>query len=104
MKESISRDAPSSFQWSVDRYKNLLPKGSVYVWPLENRPEPAHASMHAKCVVADAKSCFVTSANLTESAMGSNLEVGILTYGGLVPQKLRDQLYSLIVDRTIVEA
>lgn len=101
--ESISRDASSSFQWGVDRYKKLLPNGSVYVWPLENRPGPTHAAMHAKCVVADSKSCFVTSANITESAMDSNLEVGILTYGGPVPQQLREQLYSLIVKRTIVE-
>jgi phosphatidylserine/phosphatidylglycerophosphate/cardiolipin synthase-like enzyme len=34
--------------------------------------------LHAKAVVADDESVFVTSANLTEAAFARNIEVGVL--------------------------
>ncbi len=34
--------------------------------------------LHAKAVVADGESLFVTSANLTEAALDRNIELGIL--------------------------
>ena len=34
--------------------------------------------LHAKAVVADGESVFVTSANLTDAALDRNIELGIL--------------------------
>jgi phosphatidylserine/phosphatidylglycerophosphate/cardiolipin synthase-like enzyme len=34
--------------------------------------------LHAKAIVADDESAFVTSANLTEAAFDRNIEVGVL--------------------------
>ena len=42
--------------------------------------------MHAKAVIADRSVAFVTSANLTGSAMDHNLEVGVLMRGGTARQ------------------
>ncbi len=46
------------------------------------------ASLHAKCVVADRRDAFVTSANLTVAALERNIEFGVLieqgAYGNLV--------------------
>lgn len=36
------------------------------------------ASMHAKCVVADGRRVFVSSANFTEAAQERNVEIGVL--------------------------
>lgn len=59
-------------------------------WPGERRPRvfydpraleldgSAPAVLHAKAVVADMESVFVTSANLTESAFDRNIEMGLL--------------------------
>jgi phosphatidylserine/phosphatidylglycerophosphate/cardiolipin synthase-like enzyme len=34
--------------------------------------------LHAKAVVADEQSVFITSANLTEAALDRNIEIGLL--------------------------
>lgn len=43
------------------------------------------AKMHAKLAVADRRVLFVTSANLTQSGVGKNIEAGLLTRGGAAP-------------------
>ena len=40
-------------------------------------PEAPGGVLHAKAVVADEESVFVTSANLTEAALGRNIELGL---------------------------
>lgn len=58
-------------------------------WPGKDRPRvfydqralqqgPERAVLHAKGVVADGSSVFVTSANLTEAAFDRNIELGVL--------------------------
>ena len=58
-------------------------------WPGQQRPgifydprslelERQKGVLHAKAVVADEESLFVTSANLTEAALDRNIEVGVL--------------------------
>lgn len=39
--------------------------------------EPIRSSLHAKCVVVDAESVFVSSANFTEAGQERNIEVGL---------------------------
>ncbi len=39
--------------------------------------EPVRSSLHAKCVVVDAKYVFVSSANFTEAGQERNIEVGL---------------------------
>ena len=58
-------------------------------WPGERRPEVFYdprslepdgpsGVLHAKAVVADDESVFITSANLTEAALDRNIEMGLL--------------------------
>lgn len=58
-------------------------------WPAERRPRVFYdpraleldgppAVLHAKAIVADMEAVFVTSANLTESALDRNIEMGLL--------------------------
>lgn len=80
------------------------------VWPGQRRPvvyydprsvevsEPGRkrAVLHAKCVVADDKKAFVTSANLTEAAQVRNIEVGVLLHDSALARTLAAQLESLV--------
>lgn len=62
-------------------------------WPASARPPGA--SLHAKVIVVDDKVALVGSANLTNRAMESNLECGILIRGGPQPRAIRDHITSL---------
>jgi phosphatidylserine/phosphatidylglycerophosphate/cardiolipin synthase-like enzyme len=64
-------------------------------WPLDQRTGPVPGRVHAKLVVADRRAAFVTSANLTGSALTSNLECGVLVHGGPAPQRLWDHFAAL---------
>lgn len=70
-------------------------------WP-QNRPQPnvffdprsldvssdKRACMHAKCVVVDGHSVFVSSANFTEAGHQRNIEVGVLIHSPVVAERL----------------
>jgi cardiolipin synthase len=62
-------------------------------WPASARTPGA--SLHAKVIVVDDKVALVGSANLTNRAMESNLECGILIRGGSQPRAIRDHITSL---------
>lgn len=72
---------------------------SFFVWPAELRVSQGggHASMHAKCAVADRDTAFVTSANLTGAAMSDNMELGLVVRGGDVPRRIASHFDALIV-------
>lgn len=46
------------------------------------------AALHAKCVVADGRDVFVSSANFTEAAQERNVEVGLLLHSTFVALRL----------------
>jgi hypothetical protein len=46
------------------------------------------AALHAKCVVADCRDVFVSSANFTEAAQERNVEVGLLLHSTTVAERL----------------
>ncbi len=57
-------------------------------WPHERRLRDAAGCaglMHAKAAVADSRTAFLTSANLTEAALERNIELGVLIHGGTLP-------------------
>jgi len=68
----------------------------LYHWPLERRPGTLPGRLHAKVVVADREVAFVTSANLTGSAIENNLECGLLVHGGPAPRRIAGHLVALI--------
>ena len=50
---------------------------SVYFDPRSLEPEQG-AVLHAKAIVADSETTFITSANLTNAALNRNIELGVL--------------------------
>ena len=51
-----------------------------WVWPADHRPVvgTSRAALHAKFVAADERIALVGSANLTDKALASNLELGVI--------------------------
>jgi phosphatidylserine/phosphatidylglycerophosphate/cardiolipin synthase-like enzyme len=62
-------------------------------WPASQRPPGA--ALHAKIIVVDDLIALITSANLTNRAMESNIECGILIRGGPQPRAIRDHITGL---------
>ncbi|HET8658169.1 MAG TPA: DISARM system phospholipase D-like protein DrmC [Micromonosporaceae bacterium] len=76
-----------------------------YVWSPSARPAGASPpSMHAKGIVADRHSAFITSANLSGHAFDANVEVGVRIVGGDVPARLHDHFEALIQAGVLVGA
>jgi cardiolipin synthase len=78
---------------------------TFYVWPTDKRPalERGRASLHAKAAVADDRTAFVSSANLTGHGITENMELGLLVRGGQIPRRLSNHLRELIANGTLVE-
>jgi phosphatidylserine/phosphatidylglycerophosphate/cardiolipin synthase-like enzyme len=66
----------------------------LWHWPSAKRTEPG-AKMHAKLAVADRCVLFVTSANLTQSGVGKNIEAGLLVRGGTAPRRAAEHVDAL---------
>lgn len=93
-KGKLSQDAKAAF----DALGNTV---SFYVWPADRRAEGG--AMHVKCAVADRRTAFVTSANLTGAAMTQNMELGIVIEGGDAPRRIRNHFETLINAGTLRE-
>ena len=90
---SLSYDA-------IDKMKILVPAAKLYAWRDKNELFSG-GSVHAKVAVADAYSCFITSANLTGHAMEKNIEAGVLISGGKISKSLDDHLQALIYTNVV---
>jgi phosphatidylserine/phosphatidylglycerophosphate/cardiolipin synthase-like enzyme len=56
------------------------------------------ASLHAKCVVVDGMSVFVSSANFTEGAQHRNIELGLLTRSNALAEQIVHHFDCLVND------
>lgn len=83
---------------SVALLKKAIPDAKVYGW---SKDVALGASVHAKCAVADGKTAFITSANLSDAAMTRNMELGVFIRGGFLPHQLEQHLQALIHTRLI---
>ena len=79
--------------------QTVASKARLCWWPHERRLRDAAGCaglMHAKAAVADSRTAFLTSANLTEAALERNIEVGVLIHGGTLPASLDRLIDSLL--------
>ena len=78
--------------WPQDR---ILPE--IYFDPRSlSIDTKQRAVLHAKCVVIDGRTAFVSSANFTEAAQERNIEVGVLVRSQIVAERLTNFFASLI--------
>jgi phosphatidylserine/phosphatidylglycerophosphate/cardiolipin synthase-like enzyme len=80
--------------------ESVASQASVYLWPLEHRERDEAGKpgvLHVKCVVADGRWLFLSSANLTENAFLLNMELGVLISGGPLPA-LTERHFQLLIE------
>jgi phosphatidylserine/phosphatidylglycerophosphate/cardiolipin synthase-like enzyme len=75
-------------------FASLLPAVELWHWPASLREETG-AKMHAKLAVADRRLLWVSSANLTSSGVGTNIEAGLLVRGGSAPPRAAEHIDAL---------
>ena len=83
-------------------------------WPGERQPAVFYdprslfmdgkkkAVLHAKAIVADSEVALITSANLTEKALGQNIEAGILTRDRTIASSLVRHFEILIEQKLLI--
>jgi phosphatidylserine/phosphatidylglycerophosphate/cardiolipin synthase-like enzyme len=77
-----------------------LPK--VYYYPRSLEADHANrASLHAKCVVVDNETAFVSSANFTEAAQSKNIEVGALIRSRPFARRLAEHFRTLSANHAV---
>ena len=83
----------------LDSIRESVPRANVFYWPLGRRPRTAvgsYGTMHVKCLIADRETALVSSANLTDHALETNMELGVLVRGA-VPARLASHFEQLIL-------
>jgi phosphatidylserine/phosphatidylglycerophosphate/cardiolipin synthase-like enzyme len=70
-----------------------LPGIELWSWAIDRRPEGA--KMHAKLAIADERTLLISSANLTTSGIGNNMEAGILVHGVSIARRAAEHLRAL---------
>ncbi len=88
---------------SIKVISDSVPSANIYRWEPEAKKVVSGGSIHAKCIVADNKIAFITSANLSAAAMERNMELGVLFRGGHIPNDLNLHLTSLIDTGIIIK-
>ena len=66
----------------------------LWYWPVTQRTESG-SKLRAKLAVADRRVLLVSSANLTQSGVGKNIEAGLLVRGGSAPQRAAEHIAEL---------
>lgn len=80
---------------------HTVPGVELWHWPPADRSDPG-AKMHAKVAVADRRTLLVSSANLTQSGVRTNMEAGVLVRGGTAPQRAAEHVGQLIAAGVLV--
>lgn len=71
-----------------------IPGIRLWHWARDPVRHP-HSRQHAKVAVADRRTLFLGSANLTESAARRNIEAGVLVSGGEAPRRAAEHIVEL---------
>lgn len=85
--------------------KDIAEQAEIFIWPKNKRLSDEKGNLgalHAKCAVADQRVLLVSSANLTEAAMGRNMELGLHIEGGEVPGRVWGHFIAMIRDGVLV--
>jgi phosphatidylserine/phosphatidylglycerophosphate/cardiolipin synthase-like enzyme len=89
----------TSQQWPQDH-----PVPKVFYDPRSLDPAAEkRACLHAKCVVVDGKSVFISSANFTEAAQERNIEMGLLIHSRWLAERVV-QYFDTLLDAGLLQS
>ena len=98
---ALDAQGQALFDRQLRRHESLGRRVEACEWPETPRPADTRGgsgAFHAKFALADDRVLFMTSANLTEYALDSNMEMGVLLSGGDLPKLATKQLDALVRD------
>jgi phosphatidylserine/phosphatidylglycerophosphate/cardiolipin synthase-like enzyme len=72
-------------------------------WQRPQNEQGHFGSLHVKCAVADDRTLFISSANLTEYALTLNMELGVLIQDGPLPADVNRHFEGLMEEGVLVE-
>jgi phosphatidylserine/phosphatidylglycerophosphate/cardiolipin synthase-like enzyme len=101
LEDSNETQGKISFSSSKAFSSSIFKLASFYSWPIENRPhthDGKFGSLHAKLAVADQKKVFISSANLTDYAMGLNMEMGVLIEDRAIGEQIASLFNNMILN------
>jgi phosphatidylserine/phosphatidylglycerophosphate/cardiolipin synthase-like enzyme len=103
--ESAAGSGGRLSQDAAEAFRSLAGTVRVYEWPSDRRTSEGglQGTMHAKAAIADEQAAFITSANLTGSAIEANMELGLLVRGGSTARRLARHFRALISMGYLVE-
>lgn len=103
----LSKEAGGTLEFDdVRNVRQQLPGATILQWPLAKRGVTTNGTpgiLHTKCLVADARRLFVTSANLSSNAQEVNMELGLLIEGGTAPRDVHRHFERLEARGELVE-
>ena len=67
----------------------------------ERADRSAYASMHAKCLLVDARDLLITSANFTFHGLHGNIEIGVRLMGA--PAAEARKIFSYLIESGVLE-
>lgn len=86
-----------AYRFRTEHWPRDRPLPEIYFDPRSLAMEAKRkAVLHAKCVVIDGRTSFVSSANFTEAAQERNIEVGVLVRSRVIAERLIDFFATLI--------
>lgn len=100
---TIAKDLAQRFAnqfWESDWPGQTRP--SVFYDPRSLDPDGPKGVLHAKAVIVDEQTLFVTSANLTDAAMDRNIETGVLLRDRMIALTALAHFRGLIDQRLLV--
>jgi phosphatidylserine/phosphatidylglycerophosphate/cardiolipin synthase-like enzyme len=79
-------------------FSPLKDVAAFWHWPAHRRPATgtSRSALHAKFIAADATVALITSANLTDRALSTNLEVGVVLRDPVVTERLVQHFAALM--------
>ena len=94
---------------AFDTLKAFTPQvaqnATILLWPLDKRDkneDGKYGSLHAKVAIADGKTMFLSSANLTDYAMNLNMELGVVIHGSSLPAQVEKHFQELLAQGVLV--
>lgn len=103
--EDQKKKGNESIQDLMNRFgDNIKNKAEFFIWDKNKRLKDESNNtgvLHVKCAVADDNMVFLSSANLTDSAMNLNMELGFLITGGEQPKNISKHFKELIKNNVL---
>ena len=95
-----------SFRGDIEKAfpDNIFRKAEFYHWSVEKRDQNGDGNpgaLHVKAVVADRRLLYISGANLTDSAMDQNIELGVFLDGLRMSKEVCDLFDNMIIDHTM---